>query len=276
MAQLPCVQDSKPFAVGRGKLFSLMNWFYVEAGKQAGPVEEGRLQELLDSGVITPETLVWREGMANWQRIAEVKPELVAAAPVGGAFAAESLVTDEVVCAECHGRFRKQDTVAFGPTRVCAACKPVFLQKLREGAPVRTGAVRYAGFWIRVGAKLLDGLILGIFFLVPMFYFAFRSAEEPGRFEVLQLVFQLVYMVANIAYNVFFIGKYGATPGKMACGLRVIVADGNRVSYGRATGRAFAEILSGMICYIGYIIVAFDSQKRALHDHICNTRVIYK
>ena len=39
---------------------------------------------------------------------------------------------------------------------------------------------------------------------------------------------------------------------------------------------AFAELLSGMICDIGYLIVAFDSQKRGLHDHICNTRVIYK
>ena len=62
----------------------------------------------------------------------------------------------------------------------------------------------------------------------------------------------------------------------MACGLRVLTAEGGKLTYGRATGRAFAEILSGMICYIGYIIVGFDDQKRALHDHICSTRVIYK
>jgi uncharacterized RDD family membrane protein YckC len=41
-------------------------------------------------------------------------------------------------------------------------------------------------------------------------------------------------------------------------------------------GRFSAEILSGLIFYIGYIMVAFDSEKRALHDRICNTRVIYK
>ena len=63
----------------------------------------------------------------------------------------------------------------------------------------------------------------------------------------------------------------------MACGLKVVDADGNKISYGRALGRGFAEILSGLICDIGYIIAAFDNpQKRSLHDHICSTRVIYK
>jgi len=46
------------------------------------------------------------------------------------------------------------------------------------------------------------------------------------------------------------------------------------ITYGRATGRCFAEILSGMICYIGYLMAAFDEEKRALHDRICNTRVV--
>ena len=44
----------------------------------------------------------------------------------------------------------------------------------------------------------------------------------------------------------------------------------------RAFGRAWAEQLSGLVCYIGYIIAAFDAEKRAMHDHMCNSRVIYK
>ena len=62
----------------------------------------------------------------------------------------------------------------------------------------------------------------------------------------------------------------------MACGLRVIVSDGSKVSYWRAFGRYWAKILSGLILAIGYIMAGFDSEKRALHDHICNTRVIRK
>jgi len=72
-----------------------------------------------------------------------------------------------------------------------------------------------------------------------------------------------------------YLGRYGATPGKMAVKIRVVTPDGGPISYGRATGRFFADILSGMICYIGYLMVAFDKeQRRALHDHICGTRVV--
>ena len=103
-----------------------------------------------------------------------------------------------------------------------------------------------------------------------------EGGEPTARMQIIQLLFQLGYILVNCAYTIFFLGKYGATPGKMACKLQVVVADGSKISYARATGRFFAEMLSGMICYIGYIMVGFDAQKRALHDHICNTRVIYK
>ena len=85
---------------------------------------------------------------------------------------------------------------------------------------------------------------------------------------------QLFYLILVVGYNTIMQGKYGATLGKMACGLRVVQPDGAPISYGRAFGRAWAEMLSGFICDIGYIVAAFDDQKRSLHDHIANTRVI--
>jgi uncharacterized RDD family membrane protein YckC len=257
-----------------------MNWYYVDAGQQAGPVDDAQLEALASSGKILSDTLVWREGMDNWQMYAEVK------APGAGALAAPpvappiapSLAPSEAVCAECGRIFNVQDMIPYGGIRVCAACKPVFMQKLAEGAKVNTGALNYAGFWIRFGAKILDGLILGIVFAGPLIYFVIKGAANPQdvKFQIFQLLVQLLYAAGNIGYQIFFLGKYGATPGKMACGLRVVTAEGNKIGYGRATGRVFAEMLSGMICYIGYLIVAFDDQKRALHDHICNTRVVYK
>ena len=60
----------------------------------------------------------------------------------------------------------------------------------------------------------------------------------------------------------------------MALGLKVVTPEGLPISYGRAFGRSAAEILSRLICFIGYIIAGFDQQKRALHDHIASTRVI--
>ncbi|HDH05175.1 MAG TPA: RDD family protein, partial [Nitrospirae bacterium] len=79
-----------------------------------------------------------------------------------------------------------------------------------------------------------------------------------------------------LAYTTFFLGKFAATPGKMACGLKVLRADGESVSYWRAAGRHLAEFVSSLTLMIGYLMAAFDSEKRALHDRMCNTRVIKK
>jgi uncharacterized RDD family membrane protein YckC len=72
------------------------------------------------------------------------------------------------------------------------------------------------------------------------------------------------------------VGKYGATPGKMALGLRIVSSSGEPVTYVKALARFFAEMVSAIICYIGYIMAAFDEQRKALHDQICDTRVIRK
>jgi uncharacterized RDD family membrane protein YckC len=188
----------------------------------------------------------------------------------------------EAVCAECGKVFPVDETIRYGEVRVCAACKPVFLQKLQEGALLSTSEMRYAGFWIRVAAKIIDGLIIGvplmIIFVIVMFFFmgtgpSSRENVLPG---IITPLLQIAFLGVQMGYEIFFLGKYGATPGKMACSIKVVTADGGKIGYGRATGRFFSYLLSGIICYIGYIIVAFDGQKRALHDYICNTRVVYK
>ena len=83
-------------------------------------------------------------------------------------------------------------------------------------------------------------------------------------------------MVIAIAYEVVFVGRFGATLGKMACGIKIVTPEGGQITYLRAFGRYFAKILSAFTLYIGYIIAGFDSEKRALHDRICNTRVVYR
>jgi len=79
-----------------------------------------------------------------------------------------------------------------------------------------------------------------------------------------------------VFYMAFMHSRYGATLGKMAVGIRVITLDGRNPSFWRAFGRVFAEYLSSLCLYIGYIMAGFDEEKRALHDHICGTRVVYK
>jgi uncharacterized RDD family membrane protein YckC len=92
-----------------------------------------------------------------------------------------------------------------------------------------------------------------------------------------QLPFLAISLVIWLAYEVILIAKYGATLGKMACRIKVVTADGGPISYPRSFFRYLAKILSGFACWIGYIIAFFDGpQNRALHDHICNTRVVYR
>ena len=181
-------------------------------------------------------------------------------------------------CAVCKGRFAQSEMVRFGDKLVCASCKPTYVQMLAMGMG-NTGNLRYAGFWIRFGAKFIDGIILWVVnFATTMattFLIASNSSPQMGVVAAIMNIF--IQVGVGIAYNVYFLsGKYQATPGKMACGLKVVTADGDKISAGRAVGRYFAEMLSGMILMIGYIMAAFDDEKRALHDRICNTRVVFK
>ena len=65
-----------------------------------------------------------------------------------------------------------------------------------------------------------------------------------------------------------------ATLGKMALGIKVVDQEGNPVSFGRATARNVAKLLSGMILMVGYVMAAFTSRKQALHDILAGCLVV--
>ena len=121
-----------------------MQWYYSANGQQQGPVSETELQNLSQAGTVGPETLVWREGLQNWTPYREIAlgsanpiPAHVPALP-GQAVAVGDLAT----CVECGGTFSKENMVTFQNVHICAACKPRYFQKLKEG--VVPGA---AGMW---------------------------------------------------------------------------------------------------------------------------------
>jgi len=185
-------------------------------------------------------------------------------------------------CSEC-GRATPTDELAqFGDRMICAYCKQSYAQKLREGVPPAV-TVTYAGFWIRVLAWLIDAMILTMIqgllqFLLLQRSFHFEPGMHPDEFlgPMMGLIGMawLIGTMVQSCYEGFFVSKLGATPGKMALGLKVVRPDGRMVDLGRAFGRYFAKILSALILCIGYLMVAFDSEKRGLHDMICDTRVV--
>jgi uncharacterized RDD family membrane protein YckC len=156
---------------------------------------------------------------------------------------------------------------------------------MREGV-TQTGAFSYGNFGRRFLAKLLDLLILWTVSmavnaaLAAAIYGSMNFiAPDPSQVSLSKMfIYQGVSMLFSIGiglgYAVFFIRRYNATPGKMALGLKLIRPDGSALSVGRIIGRYFAEWISGMILCIGYIMAGFDDERRALHDRICETRVI--
>jgi len=256
-----------------------MNWYYADGGRQVGPVDESALDSLLATGVVRDDTLVWREGMPTWQPHAAVRGARPAAPnPVMAPPAAEMRY-----CGECGRPYPAYELAAIGGVSVCAACKPVYMQRMREGGQA-IGGMRYAGFWIRFVARIIDGVLLGIvgaMIRLPLMGVMGFGPRGIGSLAMVPMmvgllgITTLLSVAIAVAYEVYFVSTRGATVGKMVMGLKIVRADGSPVSAGLAAGRYFAQWISAFIFMIGYIMAGFDEQKRALHDRICETRVIY-
>ena len=274
-----------------------MKWYYAEGGKQIGPVEESALDDLVRQGVVRDDTLVWREGMAAWQRHAAVRggsnPNPAIPPPAPPASVASPAASfgatpggDLRYCSECGRGVPASQLTNYGDVSVCAQCQPAYSQR------VGGGARRYGGFWMRFLAVIIDAIIIGVvsaIIRIPLTLMGIGVvgsgfgrnpdpsqvlAAMPALMSIIGLSF-LINIALTLAYDVYFLTTRGATPGKMALGLKVIRADGGPISAGLAIGRYFAKFLSSITLCIGFIIAGFDREKRSLHDHICGTRVIY-
>jgi uncharacterized RDD family membrane protein YckC len=254
-----------------------MTWHYLDGADQKGPISDDDLTSLAARGVIGDNTQVWRDGMSAWQPYGQVKSTISASAAATvatvatAAPAAPAIPAGGVPCAECGQFFPPSEVIRHGDVYICAACKPVFLQKLKEGIAPQ-GTLNYAGFGVRGGSLILDAILLYII-IIPAQFASVRIFGTSA--PIISFLFNIC---VGVAYYTFFLGKFGATPGKMANKLKVVNPDGTSITYGKAFGRYFAaNWVSGMftLC-IGYLIAIWDGQKRALHDRMCSTRVIRK
>jgi uncharacterized RDD family membrane protein YckC len=123
--------------------------------------------------------------------------------------------------------------------------------------------VSYGNFGGRFCAWLIDTILL--IFPSYLIQYVFFSGTEG----------LLVSALVSWLYHAGMQSAEGqATLGKKAMGLRVTDLDGNRISFGRATGRFFGQYISGLILGIGYLMMLWDDKKQTLHDQIANTLVI--
>jgi len=215
-----------------------------------------------------------------------------------------------VFCSKCGARLTEGTTF-------CSVCgEPVGGPPIAAGVPAAytppaiapAGAVQaypvapmavtlpspYAGFWLRVVAYIIDGLIIGVIFgvlfLIGIAFVGIGSMEtmargmhngdaEPPVALVLMLIF--IFFLSIVASWIYYAylesSPNQGTLGKMALGLIVTDVQGRRISFGHATGRFFAKIITGLIPLgIGYMMAGFTEKKQALHDMIAATLVLRK
>lgn len=135
----------------------------------------------------------------------------------------------------------------------------------------------YAGFWKRFAAFFIDMLILVVLGGLAGGILGFLYGASTGTAEGAEFVGQIAGTLAGwIYYAAFESSEKQATLGKMALSIKVTDMDGNRIGFGRATGRHFAKIISGIILLIGYLMVAFTQKKQGLHDMMAGCLVVNK
>jgi uncharacterized RDD family membrane protein YckC len=210
---------------------------------------------------------------------------------------------DRKLCQSCLDAFKEKGQT---PAESSAA------QRLAAPAAAKKGKFSYGGFWIRFGAALVDGVLLVMvwhFLISPIIMKAGMSmfsdtalpaamsipqdgSMDPAQMEAAMAqmqeamnsvsnrmitwvwVTQLISLLFFGGYFILLEGGPGQTIGKKALGLRVVGPDGDSIGYLKAFARYVGKMISGLILCIGYIMAAFDSEKRALHDRMVDSRVV--
>ena len=125
-----------------------------------------------------------------------------------------------------------------------------------------------AGFWIRAGAYMIDGLIITICQVIVMTLLTLVGIPNAAARGLSALL--------GVAYFVWMpVACAGQTLGKMAGGIAIRRMDGSPLTYLRCLGRWCGYLVSGILAGLGFLLAAFTDKKRGLHDYMADTRVIY-
>jgi uncharacterized RDD family membrane protein YckC len=290
-------------------------WYYVNADRQRqGPVPATTIRELAASGSVNARTLVWRQGMPQWQALEQVASELgvVLAAPTPapspppappaapGTDGLAPAATPDVEATRILASEPRLAEVAPAsplaePKRAApasaypdAAVQQAYAAQVGADPQARTafvgdGHVVYAGFWKRFAANFIDSFIVGMVggviggILGAIFGIAmFGGGVDPmaGTLVSNGVNFLVGVVLGLLYYGGFHSSGSQATPGKMLIGIKVARGDGDRLTPMRAGARFLATYINLFTLGIGWLIAAFTERKQALHDFLCDTVVV--
>ena len=243
-----------------------MKWFYIDTSitdgdRRQGPFSIDEIRNFVSEGKITDETLVWHSGETNWKAWKDF-PE---------ASEAPELTEEEIL----------KQTI-----------ETLLLNKKNRK--------RYAGFFVRANAFIIDNLILSILGAIFLYAMSFAGLvdlnaaseiakqyiENPMSSEIVSKALEIpgmsqfftIWSIVQAIYFIVFHAIWAATPGKKLLHIHVETITGERISWAFSIFRFIASIVTQatLIFYgLGYLIVLIDPQKRALHDFIARTRVVH-
>lgn len=217
-------------------------WYYVDKGVSEGPVPVTEIHVLVDRGIIEYDSPICREGEERWLKAGEAFPVF----------------------------WKNRHTYTSPP-------------ETRWQTAERSTYGRYGGFWLRFFALFIDSFIVLLLQALTagaigaaVGYTMGSTGSSP---EEIELVCGMLGAVVGAIVNwIYFAGGESGysqgTVGKRAMGLMVTDLNGERITFGRASGRYFSKILSGLFFGIGYLMVAFSEKKQGLHDMMAGTLVV--
>lgn len=237
-----CALDARP------ALFVLLD------GKPRGPLPRAFIDEKIDHGLWPSSPAVAEVGSQHWQPL---QPPAPAPPPPGIPEPADT-----------------------GPVFEAREAAPAPQPATGFWALLPVGPAIHAGFWRRAAAMVLDGLIIGVAMVV------LQLAVDAALLDGLAVSATASFVVTALMFVIAFVGQWlyfarfessgwQATPGKRALGLKVVEGHGQRIGFGRASGRYFGKVLSSLILNIGFLLAAWTSRKQALHDMLAGTFVVF-
>ncbi|WP_295055194.1 RDD family protein [uncultured Fibrobacter sp.] len=243
-----------------------MKWFYIDTSitdgdRRQGPYSIDEIRDFVNEGKIKDETLVWHSGETNWKAWKDF-PE--ASEPPE-------------------------------PTE-----EELLKQTIETLLQSKLNRKRYAGFFVRANAFIIDNLILSVIGALFLYVMSLAGMldlnavseivnqyiDNPGSTDLVSKALDLpgmstfftIWSIVQAIYFIVFHAVWGATPGKKLLRIHVEMANGEKLSWAFSIFRFVASIVTQatLIFYgLGYLIVLIDPQKRALHDFIAQTRVVH-
>lgn len=262
----------------------MTEWYYAQAGGQLGPVDTETLRGKLESGELPGDTLVWREGMAQWQPANALASEL-----------AISLIPPSPADA-FNTPAESTDATGFDATPASPYAAPSAVGVATQVAPVLGHDIVLAGFWKRLAASFIDGILMTLMtyalLIVGMLIVGGANFMNPSSVAnefasgalgigVLLFVYALVFGLQALYYTWMHASPSQATLGKMAVGIKVVRGDGSALSVPRSLGRWAAYFfLSIFTCNLALLVSAIMSgvteRKQGLHDMMVDSLVVDK